>query len=207
MAWLKRLEIPLDRDVVLLAVADEEVGNTGAAQLAEPERWKSIGCSHLMNEGGLGIRDALFDGQAVHAISVAEKGTLWVNLVAEGRAGHGSVPRPDEEAPERLRSAMEAMARYKPVYKVDDSLYTLLANIGDHKGGVTGAVLAEPVPGADVRLGKAGRTRRRTPRCRTPSTSPGCAGPSSRTSSRAGRGPVRLPAARRGRSPRATSSG
>lgn len=141
MAWLKRLEVPLDRDVVLLAVADEEVGNTGAAQLAEPERWKAIGCSHLMNEGGLGIRNALFDGQAVHAISVAEKGTLWVNMVAEGRAGHGSVPRPEEEAPDRLRQAMEAMAHYKPVYKVDDSLYTLLANIGDHKGGLTGAVL------------------------------------------------------------------
>lgn len=141
MAWIARLEIPLDRDVVLLAVADEEVENTGAAQLAEAERWKAIGCSHLMNEGGLGIEDALFEGQTIHAISVAEKGTLWVNLVAEGRAGHGSVPRPAEEAPDRLLRAMRAISRYEPDYAIDDSLYTLLANVGAHRGGFTGMVL------------------------------------------------------------------
>ncbi len=141
MAWLKRLEIPLDRDVILLAVADEEVTNTGAAQLAEAERWKAIGCSHMINEGGLGVRNALFEGQNVHAISVAEKGTLWVKMVAEGRAGHGSVPRPEEEAPARLLRAMEKVADYRPVYRVDDSIYALLRAIGEQKGGLTGAVL------------------------------------------------------------------
>ncbi|MEQ1501967.1 MAG: M20/M25/M40 family metallo-hydrolase [Myxococcota bacterium] len=141
LAWLNRTQVPLDRDVVLLAVADEEVANTGAAMLADPARWASIGCDHLINEGGLGIRGALFDGQAIHAISVAEKGALWVNVVAEGRAGHGSVPRPEEEAPTRLVRAIEAIERYHPVYKVDDSLYTLLANVGEHHGGFSGFVL------------------------------------------------------------------
>jgi acetylornithine deacetylase/succinyl-diaminopimelate desuccinylase-like protein len=140
-AWLVRLEVPLDRDVVLLAVADEEVDNLGAKQLAQPEVWARIGCDHLLNEGGIGVRDALFEGQAVHAISVAEKGTLWVDLVAEGRAGHGSVPVPDEEAPHRLLEAMRAMDRYRPKYRVDDVVYELLAEIGDHRGGFVGAVL------------------------------------------------------------------
>ncbi len=141
IVWLKRLGVPLDRDVVLLAVADEEVDNGGARQLADPAVWKDIGCSHMINEGGLGVRDALFEGQAIHAISTAEKGALWVKVSAEGTAGHGSVPRGEEEAPERLRQAMDALARYRPDYRVDPSLYTLLSNVGHHRGGLTGAVL------------------------------------------------------------------
>ncbi|MCB9687560.1 MAG: M20/M25/M40 family metallo-hydrolase [Alphaproteobacteria bacterium] len=141
MRWLARLKVPLDRDVILLAVADEEVSNKGARQLAEPDVWKDIGCSHMINEGGLGIRDALFDGQAVHAISTAEKGALWVRVDAEGKAGHGSVPRGDEEAPQRLLDAMDALAGYHPEYRVDPSLYRLLSNVGHEEGGLTGMVL------------------------------------------------------------------
>ena len=36
--------------------------------------WKDIGCAALINEGGIGVKDALFEGQDIHAISVAEKG-------------------------------------------------------------------------------------------------------------------------------------
>lgn len=142
LGWLARLPVPLRRDVVMIAVADEEVDNLGMKQIVAPEVWSRIGCSQMINEGGFGIEDALFEGQAVHAISVAEKGVLWVKVIAEGRAGHGSVPVPEEEAPERLLQAMEALAHYKPKYKVDPTLYQLLENVGKHKGGFTGTVLS-----------------------------------------------------------------
>lgn len=138
LVWLARLQVELRRDVVLVALADEEVDNLGARQLAE--RWEEIGCSHVINEGGLGIRDALFEGQAVHAISTAEKGILWVRMHATGRAGHGSVPHPDE-APTRLLQAMGAIERYRPRYRLDDDIAALLRNVGAHKGGLTGRVL------------------------------------------------------------------
>jgi len=139
MRLLAEHEIALTRDVVLLAVADEEVNNLGAYGLAE--RWSTIGCSQMINEGGLGVRDALFDGQAVHAISAAEKGVLWMRMIAEGRAGHGSTPYPDE-APERLLEAMDRVARKVHVRPhIDDSLYDLLHAVGDDKGGLTGAIL------------------------------------------------------------------
>ncbi len=141
LVWLKRLEVPLDRDVLLLAVADEEVDNGGARSLTAPEVWKDLGCSHLINEGGVGIRDALFEGQAVHPISVSEKGALWVRMVASGQAGHGSVPRGLEEAPTRLLRAMEAIEDYHPEYRVDPALYDLLHAAGEQQGGVVGAVL------------------------------------------------------------------
>lgn len=138
MVWLKRLEVPLLRDVVLLAVADEEVDNLGAKQLAE--MWGEIGCSHMINEGGLGVRDALFEGQAVHAISTAEKGSLWVDVHADGEGGHGSTIQPGE-APERLREAMNALAKYRPKYKLDPDVRQFLRAIGEHKRGFAGKVL------------------------------------------------------------------
>ena len=139
VALLKAHAVPLRRDVVLLAVADEEVDNQGARDIAAV--WDRVGCSEMINEGGLGVRDALFDGQAVHAISTAEKGILWVQMHADGRAGHGSTPHPGE-APERLLTAMAAIerkVRAKPT--IDPSLFALLDAVGRQKGGAVGAVL------------------------------------------------------------------
>ncbi|TNE88578.1 MAG: M20/M25/M40 family metallo-hydrolase [Deltaproteobacteria bacterium] len=135
---LHRQRVPLNRDIVLVAVADEEVDNLGMKQIVE--HWDEIGCSHMVNEGGLGIRDALFDGQAVHAISTAEKGVFWVDMIAEGPAGHGST-EDEGEAPGRLLEAMQAVATRKAKPRIEPDMYTLLANIGAHKGGFTGWVL------------------------------------------------------------------
>lgn len=139
MVLLKKHQVPLKRDVVLLAVADEEVSNVGAMDLVK--EWDRIGCSQMLNEGGFGVTDALFDGQAVHAISSAEKGVLWFRMHAAGRAGHGSTPYPGE-APDRLLEAMTAIEKKVHVKPhIDDSLYDLLHAVGEQKGGVTGTIL------------------------------------------------------------------
>lgn len=139
LVLLKKGEVPLKRDVVMLAVADEEVDNIGAQELVKV--WDRIGCSEMLNEGGLGVSDALFDGQAIHAISSAEKGVLWFQMHADGRAGHGSTPHPNE-APERLLAAIAAIDEQVKVRpRIDDSLYDLLDAVGRQKGGLTGAIL------------------------------------------------------------------
>ncbi len=155
LVWLKRGSVPLDRDVILLAVADEEVDNGGARSLTDPGVWRDIGCSHLINEGGIGIDGALFEGSSVHPISVAEKGAVWVRMIAEGQAGHGSVPRGLDEAPTRLLRAMAAIdEEYRPKYHVDPSLYDLLGAVGREKGGVVGGVLTNPFLVRTVAWGK-----------------------------------------------------
>ena len=140
LVLLKKHQVPLERDVVMLAVADEEVNNTGAIDLVE--LWDDkVRCGQMLNEGGFGVTDALFDGQAIHAISSAEKGVLWMRMRAEGRAGHGSTPYPGE-APDRLLQAMKAVEKKVKVRpKIDDSLYELLHAVGEQKGGFTGTVL------------------------------------------------------------------
>mgnify|MGYP000524512834 CR=1 FL=1 len=142
LALVRRLPVPLERDVVLLAVADEEVDNTGIR--AAIDRWDEIGCSHVVNEGGMGLDSLLFDGQVMFPISVGEKGFLWGEVVATGKPGHGSVPVA-ETAPERLVRAYIAIAERKVKPTWDPAMLELLHNVGEHKGGMAGFVLKRPV--------------------------------------------------------------
>lgn len=142
LVWLKRLEVPLSRDVVLLAVADEEMQNAGAQAILR-ERWAEIGCSHVVNEGGLGIEDLMFEGQTVYAISVGEKGVLWLRVVASGAPGHGSTPKPDE-APERLLAAINAIYAMEVEPEIDPSILALLGAVGAQRGGIERVVLSNP---------------------------------------------------------------
>ncbi len=140
-SMLVRQPVLLERDVVLLAVADEEVDNTGIR--AAIERWNDIGCSHVINEGGMGLDGILFDGQVVFPISVGEKGFLWGKVVATGKPGHGSVPVADN-APERLVQAYAALSNRKVKPTWSPTLMTLLHNAGEHGGGLQGFVLKHP---------------------------------------------------------------
>jgi acetylornithine deacetylase/succinyl-diaminopimelate desuccinylase-like protein len=137
---LKRHAVPLKRDVVLIAVSDEEVGNTGM-RAAVAENWPD--CGHLINEGGLGLRDVLMPGQTVFSISVAEKGVLWLKLRARGEAGHGSTPIPGRAPMELLHAAAALMSR-EPEPRIHASMYELLRRAGEHRGGFNGFVMQRP---------------------------------------------------------------
>ncbi len=142
LVWLKRANVPLHRDVILLAVGDEEVDNLGMKHLIDTQ-WDQLDCGVLVNEGGLGIKNLLFEGQTVFAVSVAEKGALWIKMKANGEAGHGSTPVP-QRAPTRLIRAMQAISGRQPPPQIHAALYELLRRIGEQKGGATGFILQRP---------------------------------------------------------------
>lgn len=152
MVWLKRLRIPLRRSVILVAVADEEETSNGIKFVTE-KHWDELGCSQSVNEGGLGIKDLLAEGQTVYTISVAEKGVLWLEMIAHGEAGHGSTPAPNR-APDRLIAAIEKLKSRRPEPTVHPSLYELAARIGDDVGGLKGFVLEHPALVRTFVLGK-----------------------------------------------------
>jgi acetylornithine deacetylase/succinyl-diaminopimelate desuccinylase-like protein len=141
LIWLHRLKVPLNRDIVLLASDDEEEGNTGIKALAE--RWGEIGCTHVINEGGVGVKDIFFEGQTVYPISVAEKGALWVQVVAHGEPGHGSTPRPGQST-DRLLRAIRRIQRIHTRPDIQAPMLDLLDAIGRDRGGLTGWVLRSP---------------------------------------------------------------
>lgn len=138
--WLHRQKVPLSREVVLLAVADEEVENQGMRQVVD-HHWPE--CGVVLNEGGMGVKGLLFEGQTVYPITVAEKGTLWLKLIARGEPGHGSTPIPGR-APARLLEAVNALAALEPKVRIHASLYELLRRAGLHRGGLAGLVLQHP---------------------------------------------------------------
>ncbi|MGA0839601.1 MAG: M20/M25/M40 family metallo-hydrolase [Pseudomonadales bacterium] len=83
--------VRLDRDVVLVATADEEAGGAyGAGWLIEhhPEIFANAG--YLLNEGGSGM---LLGNQLVFSVEVTQKVPLWLRLTARGNPGHGSAPQ------------------------------------------------------------------------------------------------------------------
>ena len=102
---LKRQNVPLARDVILMAVPDEETGGTLGAEWMRKEHYADIDPEYMLDEGGFGSRDLFAPGKLVFGISVAEKKILWLKLRAEGIAGHGSQPH-DQNPNDRLVRAL-----------------------------------------------------------------------------------------------------
>ena len=140
--WLARKQVPLHRDVILLAVADEEVGE-GGMKLVTEQLWSELDCGHVINEGGMGVRGLLTENQTAFAISVGEKGILWLRVTAEGEAGHGSTPT-DNRAPSRLVTALTKLATRQPRPRIQPAMYELLRRVGEKNGGAAGFVMQHP---------------------------------------------------------------
>ncbi len=110
---LKRARVPLKRDVIFLATADEEAGGLkGAGWFAKSHRELLGNAEFLFNEGGNNIIDQ--DGR-VQAIGVgpSEKTPAWLRLTATGEPGHASVPRHDSSV-NRLLRALNRLLDYNP---------------------------------------------------------------------------------------------
>ena len=102
---LKRQNVPLARDVILMVVPDEEVGGALGARWMRDQHYGDIDPEYILDEGGFGSRDLFAPGKLVFGISVAEKKILWLKLRAEGVAGHGSQPH-DQNPNDRLVRAL-----------------------------------------------------------------------------------------------------
>jgi acetylornithine deacetylase/succinyl-diaminopimelate desuccinylase-like protein len=115
MVMLKREQVELDRDVIFLAVADEEVDGTGTDWFINHERQLLGNAEYLINEGG---ENLLQNGRVQYVgVDVGEKTTYWLHLVAHGRPGHGSRPNP-ESAPNRLVRALDRIIAYRTPLRV-----------------------------------------------------------------------------------------
>jgi len=115
MVLLKREKVVLDRDVIFLAVADEEVDGSGTDWMIANQRELLGNAEYLINEGGENINE---NGKVQFmGIDVGEKTPFWLRVVAHGRAGHGSRPDPDS-APNRLLRALDRIVAYHTPMKV-----------------------------------------------------------------------------------------
>jgi acetylornithine deacetylase/succinyl-diaminopimelate desuccinylase-like protein len=105
----KRHGLPLKRDLIFMAVADEEAGSAYGAEYLEKEHPELLECEYVINEGGSGTVEVLGVERPTFNIGVSEKGPFWLTLRTTGAPGHGSVPTADNAAV-RLVAALDRIA-------------------------------------------------------------------------------------------------
>lgn len=113
---LKRSGVRRTRDVILLAVADEESGGRQGTEwlLAHhPELFDGVGA--VLNEGGA---NRYVNGHLLWwGVETAQKRPLWLRIAADGRGGHASGLNP-HSASHRLILALGRLLQLPPRYRV-----------------------------------------------------------------------------------------
>jgi len=123
MIDLQRRRVPLERDVVFLAVADEENGGvrgTGWLLANHPELFQGV--EAVIGEGG---RSQIGAGGKLlwWGIEVAQKRPLWLEVSTSGRGGHGAGLNPssaNHQLVEGLARLLAEPARWRVTAPVRD---------------------------------------------------------------------------------------
>ncbi|MFP6609227.1 MAG: M20/M25/M40 family metallo-hydrolase [Deltaproteobacteria bacterium] len=105
MLLAKRHGLTLGRDLVFVAVADEEAGGSkGVHHLLEtaPELFDA---DFVFNEGAYGFSSFMGKPTKLFGLGLSEKSPCWLRLRAKGRPGHASVPH-DDNAVVKLVAAL-----------------------------------------------------------------------------------------------------
>ena len=123
---------PRDRDVWLVATADEEAGGFyGAGWLIEshPEIFSNVG--FVLNEGGSARQ---FGDTTAVLVEVTQKVPLWLRVKAFGRPGHGSAPLV-ETSVTRLVRALERIRQTEFPVRVLAPVAQMLEGIAPFQSG------------------------------------------------------------------------
>ncbi|HSF10134.1 MAG TPA: M20/M25/M40 family metallo-hydrolase [Nitrospirales bacterium] len=105
---LARQKVLLDRDIIFMAVNDEEIGGTMGTRYMLDHHYEELDPEYVLDEGGFGSREIFVNGELVFGISVAEKRALWLRVTAHGIAGHGSQPH-DQNPNDKLMRALNRL--------------------------------------------------------------------------------------------------
>ena len=117
MLLLKRLDVKLDRDIILLAEAGEEGTTSAGIDFMVDKHWSEIDAEYALAEGAATIAR---NGKVLYVgISATEKVPRTVHLVAHGSAGHGSQPT-QNNAVIRLAAAVAKVGAWQPPMRLND---------------------------------------------------------------------------------------
>ena len=148
---LKRLNVPLDRDVIFIAEAGEEAAANMGIGFLVSEHWDEIEAEICLAEGGGVNRRA---GEARYSlVQTAEKLPNAARLVAKGPAGHGSRPLRNS-AILHLSQAIEKVALWDPPMRLNDTTryyFEKLATISDPDAAARYKALFDPQKSGGVR--------------------------------------------------------
>ena len=133
MLALKRSGILLNRDIVFLAIGDEEQGGkNGAEWVTKHEANLFSDAGYFLNQGG-SIMQAM-NGRRFYAVSITEKTPLWLRLTAQGPPAHAEAP-PEDTSVTRLIRALDRLLAYQPAIRIIDPVRDYFQAIGQLEDG------------------------------------------------------------------------
>ncbi len=144
---MHRHRLPHSRDIVFLAVADEEAGGDYGIEFLARQHPEALEAEFVINEGGYGSTEVMGVKRPAINCAVSEKGPCWLKLVAEGRPGHGSVPHGDN-ALDRLLRALQRIREWQHER-------TIVPELGEYfaRAHRYGFMAEEPTEEAIARMG------------------------------------------------------
>lgn len=150
---LKRRGVKLRRDLVFLAVPDEELGGlNGTKKLlaGNPALFANVG--FVLNEGG--ANETALDKVLFWGIEVDQKLPLWLRLTAEASGGHGAAPGSGGGATAKLIRALAAVDTIETPYRLTENVVrmsTLAASARkDGRGAIVRKLMREPLDVAAI---------------------------------------------------------
>jgi acetylornithine deacetylase/succinyl-diaminopimelate desuccinylase-like protein len=149
MIDLQRRHAPLGRDVIYLAVADEELGGVhGCKELIEqhPDLFRNVG--YVLNEGG--YNETVVDYVTFWGIEVQQKLPLWIELHAKGEGRHAASPPDDGGALAKLVRALAAVQRIPTPYRLTGPVQESFHEAGRGRPDERGEVLRSIATPLDV---------------------------------------------------------
>ena len=135
---LKRSGVPLTRDIVFVANADEELGSTGGIVFVDKHADLLKDVEYLFTEGGANVyRNGKLE---YYSVGVAEKRTFWQRLTVKGTPSHGSRPTRANPVP-RLVAALDRIAKYETPLHVTPGVEKFFHDISRNYSGEQNAWL------------------------------------------------------------------
>ena len=118
MVMLKRMNVPLDRDVIFLAESGEEGNSNFGIQFMVAQHFDQIDAEYCFAEGGGVTR---IGGEARFAtVQATEKIPRGIELVSRGISGHGSVPL-ESNAIVHLAGAIAKVGAWRPDVRFNET--------------------------------------------------------------------------------------
>ena len=146
---LAERKIPLSRDVIFLAEADEEGAPYNTTWLAR-DHFASIDAEFALNEGGWIIKDAAGKTQYV-SVSTADKSTVSLTVTARGTSTHASMPLRDN-AIFALARALGKLSNYETPVQLTTSTRQFFATLAETSSPPLSGYFRDLLSGVPARM-------------------------------------------------------
>ena len=131
LAYIRRNNIPLKRDLLFVVNGDEESSGSLGAQWYTDTFWQEKKLCAVLNEGVYGMKDKMFKGD-FFPVELSSKHNMKLKLIARDKPSHGDAPR-KTSAIIRLTRAVQKLSAHKFPLEINAVLERLFAEIGTRK--------------------------------------------------------------------------